>query len=121
MSEIAKSERQITLIYNSESVRAKKTLALALTKELPIREIDVLTDGLTREQYAEIATSLNLPIDELVNQDHPYFKEHFGHREFSDMDWLTMIEHNPQILKQPIAMRGEKAILIDTPTDILQL
>ena len=121
MAEIAKSERQITLIYNSDSVRAKKTLALAQTKELPIREIDVLSDGLTREQYAEIATDLHIPIAELVNQDHPYFKEHFEHMEFSDMDWLTMIVHNPQILKQPIAMRGEKTIVVDTPTDILQL
>jgi len=121
MSEIAKSERQITLIYNSDSVRAKKVLALAKANELPIREIDLQSDGLTREQFAEIATSLDMPIETLVNQDHPYFQERFGHVELSDMDWLTLIEHNPQIFKQPIAMRGEKAILIETPTDILQL
>ncbi len=121
MSEIATSKRQITFIYNSDSVRARKALALIQTKELPIREIDVLTTKLTRAQLADIASDLNLPISELVNQDHPYFQEHFGHADFSDMEWLTMIEHNPQILKQPIAMMGDKTILVDTPTDVLQL
>lgn len=121
MAEIASSKRQITLIYNSDSVRAKKTLALAQTKELPIREIDVLTTKLTGEQLSEIANDLNMPIQSLVNQEHPYYKEHFGDAKFSDMDLLTMIEHNPQILKQPIAILGEKTILVDTPTDILQL
>ncbi|MBK8566829.1 MAG: hypothetical protein IPN76_26735 [Saprospiraceae bacterium] len=121
MSEIATSKRQITFIYNSDSVRAKKALALIQTKELPIREIDVLNTKLTGEQIAEIAGNLHLPIQEMVNEEHPFFKEHFGSAEFSDMDLLTMIEHNPQILKQPIAMLGDKTILVDTPTDVLQL
>jgi arsenate reductase (glutaredoxin) len=121
MSEIATAIRQITFIYNSESVRAKKALALAQTKELPIWEIDVMKTKLTGAQLASIANDLDLPISELVNREHPYFKEQFGDAEFSDMEWLTMIEHNPQILKQPIVMLGDKTILVDTPTDVLQL
>lgn len=121
MSEIATSNRQITLIYNSDSVRAKKALALAHTKDLPIREIDLLATKLTGEQIGEIANNLKVPVQELVNHDHPFFKEHFGNAEFSDMDLLTMIEHNPQILKQPIAICGDKTVLIDAPTDVLQL
>ncbi|TAK37297.1 MAG: hypothetical protein EPO28_12240 [Saprospiraceae bacterium] len=121
MPEIATSERQITLFYSSESVRAKKVLALARTKELPIREIDILATPLTGTQILELAGNLNVKVEDLVNQEHPYFKEHFGHHDFCATNWLKMIEHNPQILKQPIAMRGDKTILIETPTDILQL
>ncbi len=121
MSEIATSNRQITIIYNSESVRAKKALALVQTKKLPIREIDLMKTKLTGAQLAGIANDLHLPISELVNREHPYFKQQFGHAEFSDMEWLTMIEHNPQILKQPIVIFGDKIILVETPTDVLQL
>lgn len=121
MPEIAKSERQITLFYSSDSVRAKKVQALARTKELPIREIDILATPLTGTQILEIAENLHVKVSDLVNQEHPYFKEHFGHHDFDDASWLKMIEHNPQILKQPIAMRGGKTVLIETPTDILQL
>jgi arsenate reductase (glutaredoxin) len=121
MSEIAISNRQINLIYISGSVRAKKVLALARTKELPIREMNLMDSMLTEEQLAEIANSLQRPVSELVNQDHPYFREHFGHLELSEMDWLTLIKHHPQLLKQPIAMCGDKTILIETPTDILKL
>lgn len=121
MLELATSCREITLIYISDSVRAKKTLALARTKELPIHGIDLLKTRMTGEQLAEVAERLHLPIKELVNQEHPYFKTHFGHLDLSDMDWLTTIEHNPQILKQPIAICGDKAVLVDTPTDIFKL
>ena len=121
MGEIASSNRQITFFYNSESVRAKKALAHATAESLHIREIDILKTPLTRTQIEEIAQLLNLNAENLVNRDHPYFVEHFHDVELNEEDWLKLIQHNPKILKQPIAIMGEKAILIDTPTDILKL
>lgn len=121
MKEIATSNRQVTLFYSSDSIRAKKALAFAKTKELPIREIDILSTPLTGTQLLEITHALNLNIEDMVNQEHPYFKTHFGHLDFSETNWLKMIEHNPKILKQPIAMLGDDIVLIETPTDILRL
>lgn len=121
MPEIAISKHQITLFYSSDSIRAKKTLALARTKELPIQEVDILDTPLTGTQLLELAGRLGLKIEDLVNQEHPYFKTNFGHHDFCATNWLKIIENNPQILKQPIALRGDHAVLVETPTDILQL
>lgn len=121
MKEIATSDRQVTIFYNADSTRAKKTLAFAKTQKLPIREIDILSTPLTGTQLLEIADALNLNIEDMVNQEHPYFKTHFGHVNFSTIDWLKMIEQNPRILKQPIAMLGDDIVLVETPTDVLRL
>ncbi len=121
MGEIATSERQITLYYSSKSTRAKKTLAYAKAEGLPILEIDILKTPLTGTQIAELADRLGLDIKDLVNQEHPTFQSRFQQHDFSENDWIKMIRHNPDIMKQPIAIRGSKTILVETPTDIIKI
>lgn len=121
MGEIANSDRQITLFYNSNSIRAKKTLAYAKAEGLPILEIDMLKTKLTGTQIEELADRLHLEIKDLVNQEHPSYKKQFDHHNFSDRDWIKMIRHNPEIMKQPIALRGDITILVETPTDIIKI
>lgn len=121
MGEIATSERQITLFYNSKSVRAKQALAYAKAEGLPIQDIDILKVCLTGTQLAELADRLKLEIKDLVNQEHPSYISKFEYHNFSSEDWIKMIQHNPEIMKQPIALRGDKTILIETPTDIIKI
>jgi len=121
MGEIATSDRQITLFYSSKSIRAKKTLAYAKAEGLPIQEIDIIKSKLTGTQIAELADRLNINISDLVNQEHPSYKKRFEPHNFSDRDWIKMIQHNPEIMKQPIALRGDITILVETPTDIIKI
>ncbi len=121
MGEIATSNRQITLFYSSKSVRAKQTLAYAKAEGWPIQEIDILKTPLTGTQIAELADRLQIEIKDLVNQDHPAYKSHFEPHDFCSNDWIKMIQHHPEIMKQPIALRGTITILVETPTDIIKI
>ena len=121
MGEIATSDRQITIFYHSKSVRAKQTLAYAKAEGLAIRDIDILKTPLTGTQIAELADRLHIEIKDLVNQEHPSYTSHFEHHNFSSLDWIKMIQHNPEIMKQPIALKGNKTILVETPTDIIKI
>ncbi|MDB4270646.1 hypothetical protein N9896_00990 [bacterium] len=62
-----------------------------------------------------------MEISDLVNQDHPSYKSRFEHHDFSSNDWIKIIQHNPEIMKQPIALRGNIIILVETPTDIIKI
>ena len=121
MGEIATSDRQITFFYSSKSVRAKQALAYAKAEGLPILEIDILKTKLTGTQIAELAERLNIEIKDLVNPNHPAYKSRFEHHDFSSEDWIKMIRQNPEIMKQPIALRGKITILVETPTDIIKI
>lgn len=121
MGEIATSKRQITLYYSSDSVRAKQTLAYAKAEGFKIEEIDILKTKLTGTQLVELATRLGLDLSELVNQEHPAYTAKFKAENLSTDDWIKMIQHNPEIMKQPIALRGDKTILVETPTDIIKI
>jgi arsenate reductase len=121
MGEIATSERMITLFYNSNSSRAKQTLAYAKAEGLPVEEIDLLKTPLTGTQIAELAERLGLQVKDLVNQEHPSYKKHFEHHDFSSEDWIKMMQKNPEVIKQPIALRGHITILVETPSDIIRI
>ena len=121
MGEIATSKRQITIYYNPESLIAEKTLAFARAEGLAILEIDVLKTPLTGTQLAELSSRLNLKVKDLVDQEHDSYKSKFETHDFSTDDWIKMIRSNPEIMKQPIALRGDITILVLTPTDILKV
>ena len=95
-------------------------MALAKAERLPIQEIDILRVKLTGTQIAELADRLHMEVADLVNQEHPSYTSNFEHHNFSTNDWIKMIQHNPQIMKQPIALRGDITILVETPTDIIK-
>ena len=121
MGEIATSERQITLFFHSKSSRAKQTLAYAKAEGLPILSVDMLKTRLTGTQIVELANRLGLEVKDLVNQDHPAYRMKFEHHDFSSEDWIKMIRNNPEIMKQPIALRGDITILVETPSDIIKI
>ena len=118
---ISTSERQITMFYNSKSDKAKQTLAYARTHGLAIEEIDISKTPLTGTQIAELADRLSIKINELVNQEHFKYRRKFNFKDFSSEDWITMIQNHPEIMKQPIVLRGNKTMLVETPTDILKI
>lgn len=121
MGGIATSNRQITLFYNSKSARAKQTLVYAMAEGLKILEIDILKTKLTGTQLVELAGRLNMVVADFVNLEHPAYTSRFEHHNFSTDDWIKLIQHNPEIMKQPIALRGDKTILVETPTDIIKV
>ena len=121
MGEIATSDRQITIYYSSNSVRAKQALAYAKSEGLAIQPIDILKTPLTGTQIAELANRLGIEVKDLVNQEHPAYTKKFDQVELSSDDWIKMIKHNPEIMKQPIALRGNQTILVETPSDMIKI
>lgn len=119
---LSKSNRQITLFFNPNSYMGKQTLAYAKAESLHILEIDVLKTPLTGKQLLELAGLLKLPIDLLINKQCETYEEIVGKQKiFDPEDWVKILKEHPELMKYPIALRGGKAIIIDTPTDMLKL
>ena len=51
----------------------------------------------------------------------PYYQANVKGREFEDRDWTNLLMKNLDLLRSPIAVRGDKAIILDNPTDIYKL
>ncbi|MFT4666065.1 MAG: arsenate reductase [Ulvibacter sp.] len=116
----ANTDKEITLIYNSEENIGRKILAYAYIENLPVRDIDLKHIKLTSTHWAELAYRMKVNVRDLVNTEHPNFSQKFGRLDqLSDEDWLNLLIHNPAILKAAIVMKGDKVIMMCNPQEML--
>jgi len=121
MVEIARDDQQITVYYNPDSSIGKKTLAYLQSSKVPVLTINLLEDAPTGSQWLEIVHAMDMELFELVLRDHPVFSNQYLQVDLETEDWLKIMQQHPEVIDQPIAIRGDKVLLIRTPTDILQL
>lgn len=58
---------------------------------------------------------------DLLNRAHPDYQSKIARQNLDDEGWLNVIIQHPYLIKAPIAISTSKAILCQTPTDILKL
>ncbi|MEP7269658.1 MAG: ArsC/Spx/MgsR family protein [Saprospiraceae bacterium] len=116
----ANTDKEITLIYNSDEHIGRKILAYAQIENLPIHDIDLVHMKLTTTHWAELASRMGINVRDLVNTEDPDFLQKFGHiDQLTNDDWLNLLVHNPGILKAPIVMKGDKIVMMSNPQDML--
>ncbi|MBI5917630.1 MAG: glutaredoxin [Bacteroidetes bacterium] len=114
-------QREILIYYNPDSSSDRRTVAHAQSIAPYIRTYSFDKAPSTATSWQQILESLALHPKELMNKSHPYYQKNIRGREFNDQDWLNVIMYNPTLLKAPIAIRGDKAVLCSNATDIYKL
>ncbi|MBA4058225.1 MAG: hypothetical protein C0490_26145, partial [Marivirga sp.] len=76
---------------------------------------------ITRLHWQEIISMLHTPVKQLFNTEHPDYSKFILNKNYSEQDFLEVVFQNPQLIKGPIGILHNKAVLCDNPTDILRL
>lgn len=113
--------REILIYYNPDSSNDRKTVAHAQGLSTHVRTYSYEKAPSTGTSWQQILKALDLHPKDLMNKAHPYYQANIRGKEFNDQDWLNVIQHNPSLLKAPIAIRGNKAVLCVNATDIYRL
>lgn len=114
-------QREILIYYNPSSSTGRKTIAYAQGAGLHVKSYAFSRSPSNGTSWKQILQALDVHPRELMNKAHPYYQQHIRGRDFDDESWIKVIQHNPDLIKSPIAVRGQKAILCQTPTDIYKL
>lgn len=115
------NEREIRIYYDPESTTGKMTLAYARSISTHVCPYPYGKTPSTLTNWRYILDALGLEPKDILNKANPFYQSNFRGREFDDEGWLNVIRYNPNLIKAPIAMRGSRAILCQTPTDIYRL
>ena len=113
--------REILVYYNPKSSSDRKTVAYAQTMSTHVRAYSHDQANCTSTQWQSILHKLDLEPKKLFNKAHPEYQSNLRGKEFDDEGWLAVIKNNPTLLRSPIAIKGNKAVMCDSPTDILRL
>jgi arsenate reductase (glutaredoxin) len=112
---------KLILYYKPEVKKDKNTFTLARQVSNHILDIDIQKSPLTETQIFSILQNLDLKAEELVEKESEVFKTNFSHVVLDETNWVKALANHPEMMRTPIAIKGEKAILIKTPSNILQL
>ena len=114
--------REIVLLYNPDSSSDRKTVAHAKSVSRHIKTFAFEKAQLTSTQWQTIFNSLDLNDEkEVFNKAHPYYQSQMRGKSFDMEGMINIIQKNPDIMRSPIALRQNKAIVCSTPTDIYKL
>lgn len=112
---------EIHFYYSSNQPIDKQTLAYAQTIAKYVNRIDVINERLTATRWNNLLRRLNLRAKDLLNRAHPEYQSRIAGKNWDEESWLTILVESPYLIKSPIALYKDMAILCKTPTDILKL
>jgi arsenate reductase (glutaredoxin) len=113
--------KELTLVYDSTTSEGRKTLAYAHSLAPKVNKQDVSAVKLSTTFVRQVLKQLNLRPKDLLNRAHPYYQEHLRGRDFNTEGWLEVVAHNPGLLKAPIALHGDRAVLCEPASLIYTL
>lgn len=80
--------------------------------------INYIEDGLTEMQFKELLSKLGLPANEVVRKQEDYYRDHLKHLDLSESEWVKILIENPKLIRRPIVVSGDKAVIADPPQNI---
>ncbi|NNC96149.1 MAG: glutaredoxin [Chitinophagales bacterium] len=112
---------EILVLYDKGSSVGKKTLAYAHSMSDHVKDLEFSKANYTTTMWKMFLKILGKHPKELLNKAHPYYKEHIKGRDFDSESWLKVLVKHPELIRAPIVIKGNKAIICDNPTDIYKL
>lgn len=111
---------EITLFHNPDCSKAKKALVYAKSIARRVSDFEFSKTGKTATQWKEILISLGKRPKDILDKSKPFYQQNLRGRDFLDEDWLNVVINNPDLIRSPIALKGNKAMLLDNPSDLLR-
>lgn len=121
MHKSTSSKAEIQLYYRANDSKSKKVLAYAKSISNSINAVDISRTKSTGTIWQNILSKLDKSPKELLDKSKPYYQANIRGRDFEDRDWTFLLMNNPDLVRSPIAIRGNKALILDNPTDIYKL
>ncbi len=115
------NNKEITLIYNGQNDKDKKTLAYAMSLNRKINKQDISCVRVSDTLFELMMVRLHKAGKSVFNRADPFYQEHMQGHELSNSEYLEYLKRRPDLLGSPVAMYKGKVVLCNTPTDVLKI
>ena len=119
MGIIARNENQLTLIYSSNTRTGRKTLGYLTAIDGKYLAIDLDKTKVGDTMWVEIADALGVKVGDLVDKKELEI-DSTTTKDFGTNDWLKIIQNNDSVISKPIAIKGQRTMQIQSPSEILE-
>lgn len=119
---ISRKDNLINLYYHPNHINSRKCIAIANANKAAVQAIDIEKTRISQTHWSEMAELLNISVIDMVDLEHDKVVSKFGKvPEIDEFSALKIIQNNPEVVKAPVAIRGQKAVFAKNSRDILKL
>lgn len=111
---------EITLLYNHKRELDRKTLAIAMSLGSKINRQELNSVRVSETLFFMFLERLKSEPKNIADKSLPYYQKELRGTTLSNRAWYNLIMKMPELLRAPLAMFRDKAIICNTPTDILK-
>lgn len=109
---------KIKVYHNPRCKKSRAGLQYLEQKSSEPEIIDYLKNGLTTDEVEKLIKLLGVTPLEIVRTQEEYYKKELKGREIPDEKWPLIIAQNPKLLKRPVVIKEDKAVIGDPATNI---
>ncbi|MBC6998356.1 hypothetical protein [Cytophaga sp. FL35] len=120
MSVISTDENLLTLVYSSKSHLGKQVLGYVQGAGDDLRSIDIAETKLGHAMWVTLADGVGKNLGELFSLDNTETPDIEDSDSFETDDWLKLIDNNPELLQNPIAIKGKTFKQVTSRSEVLQ-
>lgn len=114
-------KKDITFLYNGDRALDRKTLAYAMSMSNRINRQDLTMGKLSETLFDIIIEKLGVEPKAIFDKSNPYYQKELRGAKLSSWAWYQVLKHRPDLLRAPIALFNNKAIMCTTPTDMMKV
>lgn len=119
MGIIARDEKQLTLIYSSNTRVGRYTMGYLTGIDEKYLAIDLAKTKVADTMWVEIAADLGVKVGDLVDKRELDIDSE-STDDFGTNDWLKIIQNNDKVISRPIAIQGKRIMQINNPPELME-
>ena len=111
----------IVIYHNPECKITRKCLKILETQKLDQSNIRHKDLAVSSEKLNEILELLNYKPTDIIKKGHYLWISLLKYLKFTDKEWLDILIEYPSLMKSPIIISGNKAVIGRPPEHILDI
>ena len=109
------------IYHNPHCSKSRAGLQYLEEKGYDIEIKKYLVEGLTETELKEIIAKTGKKPELFVRIQEKLYIDNYQGKEFSDDEWIKILVENPKLLRRPIVVNGNKAVLANPPENIEEI
>jgi len=109
------------IYHNPKCSKSRQTLAIIEGETSSFEIIEYLKNPLSEEEIIVLLSKLNIKPVELVRTQETIWKENYKGKELTKTEIINAMVENPKLIKRPIVVKNNKAIIGRPPENVLSL
>ncbi len=107
--------------HNPRCAKSRAGLKYLAEKGYDVEIIKYLSEGLSHESLRSVIEKTGKKPFDFVRRQEKVYKENYKGKDLSDDEWVRALVEHPKLLKRPIVVNGNKAVLADPPENVEEI